>query len=287
MRSIRYQRGWAWLSWAVPAAAKLAQGLLGDRAQEKATEANINMQREFAQKGIQWKVEDAKAAGIHPLYALGASTHSFSPVQVGNPLGDALGDMGQELGRAFNAQASNAERQRQAAEYAGQAAERLQMDRERHRSQLLNDEVQRQYWASRIASANQVGNPPGSVGDAGGAIAYPVGDRRENVVGVKIEPDTVTKMKPGGYETAGTHGAFKEYRYGTKPNETMRLPSSELGEALENMGVGKYPALFEMYRGLWAEELRKKGYLPGEPPDSRPGWRYYIGKGWRRPQDHR
>ena len=40
---------------------------------------NRNMQKLFAQRGIQWKVADSKAAGINPLVALGAQTHSFSP----------------------------------------------------------------------------------------------------------------------------------------------------------------------------------------------------------------
>lgn len=35
--------------------------------------------REFAQNQIQWKVQDAKNAGVHPLYALGAPAVSFSP----------------------------------------------------------------------------------------------------------------------------------------------------------------------------------------------------------------
>lgn len=40
---------------------------------------NLELQREFAQHGIQWKVNDAISAGIHPLAALGADTMSFTP----------------------------------------------------------------------------------------------------------------------------------------------------------------------------------------------------------------
>lgn len=83
------------------------------KAAERANEANINMareqmalQREFAQMGIQWKVEDARKAGIHPLAALGAQGASFSPVSVGQePISRggeyrSLGQMGQNLTRA-------------------------------------------------------------------------------------------------------------------------------------------------------------------------------------------
>lgn len=277
--TLHKQRGWAWLSWAIPAAAKAIEGITGQDAQRRATNRSIDLQKEFAQQGIQWKVADAKAAGVHPLYALGAQTHSFSPIQVGNPLGQAIGDMGQELGRAFNAQATNEQRQAQAIDLARHAEERLRMDRERHASQMANDEVQRQYWASRITTANQAGNPP--------AQAFGVSSSAAPITTVELQPDKQTYAKPGGYETAGTHPAFKEYRYGSQGRETMRLPSNEMGEALENMGLAKYPPLFEMYRGLWADELRKRGFLPGGPPDNRPGWKYYIGKGWRRPYDHR
>lgn len=59
-------------------------GLFGDKK-------NRNFQREFAQNGISWKVADAKRAGIHPLYALGASTQmpSFGVGQTGRAIQDA------------------------------------------------------------------------------------------------------------------------------------------------------------------------------------------------------
>lgn len=41
---------------------------------------NIRNQREFAQNSIQWKVNDAKKAGIHPLMALGNNATSYTPV---------------------------------------------------------------------------------------------------------------------------------------------------------------------------------------------------------------
>lgn len=90
----------------------------GKSANEKAAEnaqRNIDLQKEFAQQGIRWKVADAKAAGIHPLYALGANTTSFSPVTVGQtnelaPLGDFARSMGQDLTRAANATRTTGER---------------------------------------------------------------------------------------------------------------------------------------------------------------------------------
>lgn len=68
---------------------------------------NAAAQREFAQNGIRWKVDDARAAGVHPVFALGASTNSFSPVTVGDTsssaMGDAVAQAGQNIGRAAQA----------------------------------------------------------------------------------------------------------------------------------------------------------------------------------------
>lgn len=42
----------------------------------------IDYQKEYAQNGIQWRVADAKKAGLHPLYALGANTPTYTPVDM-------------------------------------------------------------------------------------------------------------------------------------------------------------------------------------------------------------
>lgn len=47
--------------------------------QERTNKENFDFQREFAQNGVQWRVDDAKKAGISPLYGLGASLGSGIP----------------------------------------------------------------------------------------------------------------------------------------------------------------------------------------------------------------
>lgn len=53
-------------------------------AANAADAANVNrqeaLQREFAQNGIRWKIDDAATRGISPLAALGAVGSSYSPV---------------------------------------------------------------------------------------------------------------------------------------------------------------------------------------------------------------
>lgn len=79
-----------------------------------AGDKNAALQKEFAQQGIQWKVEDAKKAGIHPLAALGASTHQFAPSYVGGQadtsMGDTIASMGQNISRGVLASAEKKDR---------------------------------------------------------------------------------------------------------------------------------------------------------------------------------
>lgn len=111
------------MSWGLAAAVggNIIGGLLGQSASKKASEANERiagrneaMQREFAQQGIRWKVEDAKAAGIHPLAALGAQTHSANPVAIAEQpdmsMANAAQNMGQDISRAIQAKSTEDER---------------------------------------------------------------------------------------------------------------------------------------------------------------------------------
>lgn len=91
----------------IAAGSNLIGGLLGSRDKAK----DRDMQKEFAQSGIQWKVEDAKKAGVHPLYALGAQTHSFAPVSTGSTdLASGISAAGQDISRAVNATSPQATR---------------------------------------------------------------------------------------------------------------------------------------------------------------------------------
>lgn len=75
-----------------------------------------SLQREFAQNGISWKVQDAERAGIHPLFALGAQGASYSPSTF--IAGDlprrntfsSLASMGQDVSRAVFATAPQRKR---------------------------------------------------------------------------------------------------------------------------------------------------------------------------------
>jgi len=137
------------------AATQIAGGLLGNSAKRKEADKQYERQKEFATQGIRWKVEDAKAAGIHPLYAMGASTHSFSPVQTGTDY-DFLGKAGQEVGRAIDSTRDN--EGKVTALQQGIAAQEL-------RGKELDNKMKELELASQIAKGS--GKGPGLPGPGG------------------------------------------------------------------------------------------------------------------------
>lgn len=92
-----------WLPAAIAAGGALLGGAIGSKSNQKIADQNARLQKEFAQEGISWKVKDAKAAGIHPLYALGASTNAYSPSFIGgqNPMGSAISEASSHLAEGY------------------------------------------------------------------------------------------------------------------------------------------------------------------------------------------
>lgn len=123
------------------------QGERNRESQERLAAQNIALQREFAQSGIQWKVADAKAAGLHPLAALGTQTTGFSPVSVGST---DFGSMGQDIGRAVKAALSQEDRD---------AEELKQLTLERAR--LQNDALRADIAGTRAATQSRQGGQLG------------------------------------------------------------------------------------------------------------------------------
>lgn len=70
---------------------------------DKINEQNYNNQKEFAQNSIQWRVNDAKKAGIHPLAALGTQGSYYTPsASAGSAgYGDMVANVGGQIGSAL------------------------------------------------------------------------------------------------------------------------------------------------------------------------------------------
>lgn len=206
-----------WMAAVIPAVASLAGTAIGGimssntasanrDAQFAMNEQNIALQREFAQQGIRWKVEDAKAAGIHPLFAMGANTASFSPNQF-QPVGDdtggivqrGLSQFGQDIGRAVTA--TSTKDQRNNGITSALALERQQLENDLLRSQI-------------VRNLGQSGPPmPSGVGRSGGLA----GQQDATLGTYNIEPAEVGASLPkNAGQTAGP--AIPQVTWGMSPD---------------------------------------------------------------------
>lgn len=126
--------------------------VIGAVAQNRANQKNEDMQREFATHGIRWRVEDAKAAGLHPLSALGATGASASPSAA--PLFD-----GQNLSRSLSASQTPGERAQGDALHAAQLADlNARTQKTQVETQAIASESARQaqaYEASKAISLSK------------------------------------------------------------------------------------------------------------------------------------
>lgn len=145
--------------------AKLIGGFLDRDAAKDANAQKIQLaqmeydrQKEFAQQGVRWKVNDALRAGVHPLFALGASTSSYSPQAIGvekESIGSALADMGQDVGRAVTATMSPKEK------VATAARETIMLE-----GMQLDNDIKRATLASSLQKLNAPGNAQSPVPEA-------------------------------------------------------------------------------------------------------------------------
>lgn len=117
-----------------------AQREFNQRSAENAA-AQMKMQEEFAKNSVQWRVNDAKAAGIHPLYALGHQGVSYSPVSLGGEAytGSAatMAAAGQDFSRALEATRTSDQR----TEAVGKAAQMLALEKGSLENELLRANI--------------------------------------------------------------------------------------------------------------------------------------------------
>lgn len=256
----------------IAAGAALAGGAMSSDANRRSMHEQMDAQREFARMGIRWRVEDAKAAGIHPLYALGAQTSSFSPVAVGDTMGPAIAQAGQDISRAMDATRTANERQaalmeERALANAARIQQQQNLDRQfaleaqRTSSQLATDEAQRALLYSQARRLDQQQGPPfpssephwwSRPGRGGEAPVPPVG-------AVKTTPSEITSAAPGvGGEVAGVEPMFLRVRL---PNgDIVNFPNPKLNMDSE-LVMGALGA--RAYASSWFGSLENDGLPRG------------------------
>lgn len=160
---------------ALGAGASLIGGAMNRSAQNKANEQNYQAQKEFAKNGLRWKVDDAKKAGIHPLYAVGAPTQSFSASYVGDTsMGNALQSAGQDIGGAIR----NTQPVNERVETFNEQMMTLQLERGTLENELLRSQIRRSLVGSNPSFPSTNGS--GASGDvltsenAGAMVSSPI-----------------------------------------------------------------------------------------------------------------
>lgn len=197
-----------------------------NKSNQAANQRNLDLdrqlQKDFAQQGIRWRTEDAKAAGIHPLYAMGASIPTFSPspsnIGGDTSLGPGLKSAGQDITRAITATQTRKQR-------TSGIAYNLSIER----AQLENDLLR-----SRIALNTQTGPALPSALDSN--LLPGQGDSS-----MDVQPMLINPSAPGRphQET----GAVADYGFARTATGLAPVPSLDVKERIEDQIIPE---------GMWA-----------------------------------
>lgn len=202
-------------------------------AQKDANYENAALQREFAQNGIQWRVDDAKRAGISPLAAMGAQLFNPTPsfMASGSDRGSSYRDMGQSIDRAVSATMNRDER-----------AKKERMDE----ALIRKAEAEAALVEGQASRASQPTNPPMPTDPAlsvvpgqGDAFSLPAGTLLPPPVlnggTVQEQPFQRTMSEPARPEKeAGIINDFQFVRRGD--GRVGVLPSQDSKNRMEDMG---------------------------------------------------
>lgn len=256
----------------IEAGAGLLGGALGSDAMEKANKKNLNFQKDLATHGIRYRVEDAKAAGLHPLVGAGVMPHLGSAGSAPNTaFPDALGKAGSDIGRAIARSKTEDERQQ------------AKLNRFKTEAEIKNIETHSRLLESQINERTQEQPPfPGAVKNSSGFWEGELGPDYKRFIdnmgkkGVKLESSlTFDNMT----------GIVKYY----PSQEIMDLISeSTTAAAGYYYGIGKYKYIMMHGKAnprtkdgiMYQNEKRRVSQMVGSPVELTTGGRWRI-KNWR------
>lgn len=164
---------------------------------------NEQMQREFAQNGIRWRVDDAKKAGIHPLAALGTSTTPFQPAYSDN-VPDSLRNMGQDIGRSITSTLTGKER----------------IDRRIAQISITRGELENELLRSQIQKEKQTGPSLPSIG--GGDPTINTNDRVQVNPAQQVVTEAGSNAKEAGAHPTYTFSMFEDGFIGVAPTQNQK-----------------------------------------------------------------
>ena len=240
---------------------------------EAINQANYEHQKEFAQNGIRWKVADAKAAGLHPLAALGAQTAGYTPSAV---VGDSpdfsfLRDIGQDVGRAIDAKSTAAERAENKAKIdqgANLELEGKSLDNEYKRA-LIKGETQdqalklanaavRASWSQQLPPAMPSLGRDGQVIDGQGNATSPGGIESKPAEIVVNEPGRPGQERGSVTELGFTRTNDGGYAPVMSNDAKNRLDDDIIGSSLWHLR-NSLPAAFDAERTMPPRSWLPKG----------------------------
>lgn len=210
-----------------------------ERERQDAMEDYKTKERE----GIIARVEGAKAAGLHPLAALGFQAGSDAPIPIGNAHNNPTYSSGSSQPKLS-------------------ASDQAYRDAQTRLANAQATEIE-----TRVANANrnlatQPGNPPPMLGVTDSDNLSRTGLK----AGIEVVPSKITAGK-GGYQ-AGTHQGAATVRIplGDGHSARLRVPGNELSQGLEDMDVLKTLITLSMNRkGI-------QNFLTSDIPWAVKGW---------------
>lgn len=262
----------------------LLGGYLDNEAQEKSDQknrqhqdqvnvANADLQREFAKMGIRWKVEDAMAAGIHPLAALGASTQGAQPSHqafVGSPkqgIGRAMSNIGQNITRSMTTTST-------------------QEDKISRALQIKRMDLENQVLEKQLRQTDQIGPAMPSTKPFGQAIDGQSESLNDSITAAQIwqalgfrggPPHKDRNAQETGYRPDVSYSQGDRAVFPQIPESLSESMEDDIiGKALwrvrnqiaPNFGLGKSPPKSDLPKGYdrWRWDPFQQGYVPKNGP---------------------
>ena len=247
----------------IGAGGAVAGGAISANAASQGNDASLNYQREKDKNIIQYRVEDAKKAGLHPLFALGVNPGSGAPIRVGEQdFGRGISQAGQEIGGAISRRQTPMNKQMQQAQLDNLQSQTRENDAQ---AIMLTSRAARDRQDANnsigLGMQNENGIPEGRV--TIGPLTTVEGQMPSKGQGIfeRIAPPVnTTKVGQTGIQS-GQHAAYTEFILpGGQPIQLPAGQPGEISEVLENVPLMAWPGILQynakFYGDPWMNDFR-------------------------------
>lgn len=234
----------------VGAAGTILGGVIGNIFNKKRVDEQTAFQREAMMNGISWRVADAKKAGIHPIFALGANIPTPTPMVLGDQLGASLADASQNIGTAIARQDSAHDRAMKAMEAELMFQNMRKIKGEADGVQIANEAALKAL--NETAHKSGLGQQP-ETPENGQVPAVPGGS---GMIDLKAMDQISAKEKASGV-VAGRHPAFQLYDFNGRPFVGPYGAGESLPEVKESMSIWDWGALVNRNRRFFGDKWFK------------------------------